>query len=85
MLDLLPIVRDFGLPVALVLFFLYDSKRREDRFTVASESRELRMGNRIDTLENEFREQLMGALDLSTRVVERNTHVIERLERRLPD
>jgi hypothetical protein len=61
-----------GLLAVAAIFFLWRDYRREDRLTT-----------RVASLETDFREVLLPLVRTSSAVIERNTAVMERLERHL--
>lgn len=66
-MDFVALIQDFGLPVALVLFFVWQGKIREDRMTT-----------RINNLENYIRDTLHQVVKDNTDVMRRLEHRLEK-------
>lgn len=66
------VLQTFGLPVVLVLFFVWQSKIREDR-----------MSERLDHVEDYMRDQFATVIRENTQIVAENTRVMQQLERHL--
>lgn len=68
-MDWLSLAKDFGIPLCLVLFFVLETKRREDR-----------MAERMDKDEDYTRTELVRLVESSRASIEANSAVMERLE-----
>lgn len=66
---LLNVLQEFGLPVALVVFFTWQSWKRETR-----------MNERLSTLEQDYTRTLKDLVAQCTKVIAENTAVMSRLE-----
>lgn len=69
------LIREFGVPVALVLFFVWQSWKRENRMAKAINMNQ----SRISELEADFRCILIELCRDSTRAVTENTGVLNKL------
>ena len=76
-MDLLPLIQNVGLPVAMVVFFLW-----------AGHIREQRMAGRLDEMEKLVTDRLIGVIEENTATQRENTATqkqvvitLERLER----
>ena len=68
-MDLLPIVQNFGLPVALTVFFVWSGYLRERR-----------MAERLDTVEDAIREHLKDVVAENTATQKQVLITLARLE-----
>lgn len=66
-MDFIAIVQEYGVPLALVCFFIWQGKVREDRLTT-----------RIETLENYCRDKLLKVVTENTDVMKRMEGYLER-------
>lgn len=64
------LVRDLGFPIALVIFFVWNSNRRETRLIEA-----------INQLQKFIQETMAGALNRNTDVMARVCNLLDRAER----
>lgn len=67
-MDWFSLAKDFGIPLCLVLFFVLETKRREDRMAV-----------RMDKVEDFARAELVRLVESSRGAIETNTAVMERI------
>lgn len=67
-LDVVRLVRDFGLPVVLVLFFVWASWKREEHHN-----------QRMEKIEQFVKETLLGMTDTTTRIIADNTVALKLL------
>lgn len=72
--DWIAILKDFGLPVCLVLFFVWQGKTREERIE-----------KRQSDLEIFTRNQLVELWKTANETIKQNTQVMSRLENWLED
>lgn len=66
-MDIVALAQQYGVPMALVGFFVWQSKIREDRLTT-----------RIESLENYFRDKLVAVVTANTEVMRRMEGYLER-------
>jgi hypothetical protein len=71
---LIPLVKQYGPYLAVILFFIWKDWKRE-----------VRSSNRIEKLEDEFRNGLLTTVMKNSEVVTKNTGVLTRVEKRLDD
>lgn len=72
MADAIAIIKQFGPFFLAVVFFLWRDWKREDR-----------LSNRLDQLEDEQRQVILPLVADCSRVIAKNTAVMERIERSL--
>ena len=72
MSDLVPLLERFGLPVVLVLIFVWQQIVREKRTT-----------DRIEQVENYVKQELVALVRESQATVSKNSAIMERLEKHL--
>lgn len=78
-MDWISILQNFGLPVALVVFFVVQGAHREKRSNSRMESLEQYIREKMTDLV----EQTNQTIAQNSEVMSRNTEVMGRLERRL--
>ena len=71
-MELAPLVQEYGVMVALVLFFVWQSWKREQR-----------LASRIDTIEGEYTATLKELVRRSNDVIAANTEIMEQLKKHL--
>lgn len=71
-MEYVELIQQFGPLAGVVLFFIYRDWKREDRLTT-----------RVEKLEDEQRHIILPLVENSTKVIARNTEVMERLENAL--
>lgn len=71
-MELAPLVQEYGVMVALVLFFVWQSWKREQR-----------LAGRIDTIEGEYTATLKELVRRSNDVIAANTEIMEQLKKHL--
>ena len=71
-MELAPLVQEYGVMVALVLFFVWQSWKREQRLAA-----------RIDTIEGEYTATLKELVRRSNDVIAANTEIMEQLKKHL--
>ena len=72
--EIFPLLKQYGPLILVVVFLLWQGWQRE-----------LRMGKRIDLLEDEQRNVLLPMVERCTEVITQNTNVMERLEHSLDE
>jgi hypothetical protein len=84
--DLVNSVLQLGLPSALLLYFIWEGKRREERISKEGVEREQKLSTRIETLEAFIRtelldmtKQVVGALRKDTDATTRQMEMIDNL------
>jgi hypothetical protein len=71
-MELAPLLQEYGIMVTLVLFFVWQSWKREQR-----------LAGRIDTIEGEYTATLKELVRRSNDVIAANTEIMEQLKRHL--
>lgn len=70
--DWVSILQTFGLPVALVVFFVIQGAKREER-----------LNSRMEAMEQYIRDKMTELVEDTNQALTRNTEVMSRLERLL--
>tara|TARA_B100000745_G_C19981590_1_gene332541 strand:- start:248 stop:487 length:240 start_codon:yes stop_codon:yes gene_type:complete len=71
-MELAPLLQEYGVMVTLVVFFVWQSWKREQR-----------LSNRIDTIEGEYTQTLRDLVKRSSDVIAANTEIMEHLKKHL--
>lgn len=79
------LLREFGFPVALVIFFVWSSWTREERAERNAIEREQRIANRVSQLEAFNQTELLGINNACIQAVADNTAALTRLVQALED
>lgn len=89
-MDWMTLIERVGVPLALVVYFVWQGSRREDRLSdqiaksaAASDAREKGLVNRIVKLEDYQRTGFVGLVGELKAVISQNTGVMLRLEKYL--
>lgn len=77
--DLVPLLKDLGLPVALLLYFMAERRASNKARAEDNEKREARLGSKLDRTDDFVREKLLSVIEANSVSQERTTGAINRL------